>query len=166
MTRIPKYRAWHKAEKKMCEVEVINLSQGAFLKGVSKGEDTHPIDAATGRPVTDTTILAPSRGRFCPFEDIELLEYTGLSDKNGVEIYEGDVTTVTYPPDPYEKNAKPTTYTGKVVLEPGQFEVHASDESYIDLVGNNEAPGIPAEQTIEVIGNIYSNPELLRKDGA
>lgn len=70
-------------------------------------------------------------------EDYKLMQYTGLNDKNGVEIYEGDIIH-----DPL---------TGKrytVIFDNGAFRTN----------GLVECSAFPND---EVIGNIYSNPELL-----
>lgn len=71
--------------------------------------------------------------------DVKLIQYTGLKDKNGVEIYESDVCKVIYT-DGWE--------LGIVEYEKGTFYV--IDNS----LGMNY-------DRIEVIGNIYENPELL-----
>lgn len=86
-----------------------------------------------------------------PPEGVILLQYTGLKDKNGKEIYEGDV--VCYIDDVVVENIG-----GYDRTEPeGKFvEVKIPDFynfTYYEV-------GV---EDIEVIGNIYENPELLTK---
>ena len=81
-----------------------------------------------------------------------LMQYTGVKDKNGKEIYEGDILT----------NGR--KHTQKMHLQ--AFKVHYRD----DLPGTvciNDQPiywdGQKIEiDKLEVIGNIYENPELLK----
>lgn len=75
------------------------------------------------------------------FDEVELMQSTGLKDKNGVEIYDGDILKA------YLNN---TMYIGKVYYEDGQW-FGACD--YLDYA--------VAYSGAEVIGNIYENPELL-----
>ena len=73
-----------------------------------------------------------------------LMQYTGLKDKNGVEIYEGDIIASWYDFD--------TTGKEQVVFDKGQYTLKGSQWS---LAGHlSHYPG-------EVIGNIYENPGLL-----
>lgn len=70
----------------------------------------------------------------------ELMQYTGLKDKNGKEVYEGDIVK---------------RYTGYV------FEEKIRKYS---LGNTNEAKvtGYDHHPTDEIIGNIYENPELIK----
>ena len=82
------------------------------------------------------------------FYDIDLMQYTGLKDKNNKEIYEGDILSDGNDEKPY-----------KVIFENGSFraEFEGDFEEYsfdlIDIVA----------QGCEVVGNIYENPELIKE---
>lgn len=138
-----KFRAWHKTEKKMCEVSIINFDKGAFLKGVKKGNDT---------PYEELGFIsrAPENGRFCLFEEIELLQYTGLKDKNGVEIYEGDILN---------PNSREVIFYDKGLGPMGVgFYTICHNPEY----GKGKFTfGQTQSEDSEIIGNIYENPELL-----
>jgi uncharacterized phage protein (TIGR01671 family) len=81
-------------------------------------------------------------------DNVELMQYTGLKDKNGKEIYEGDICKN----GDWENDAHSYNYRKEVV-------------EYIESEGcfkgwNYNVDGM----TCEIIGNIYENPKLLRKD--
>lgn len=82
------------------------------------------------------------------FDDIELMQNTGLKDKNGVKIFEGDIV----------KHIKGNTYT--VEFYNGGFKLlrfniyEGKPVSYHDFE-------VRILTEIEVIGNIYENKELL-----
>ncbi len=71
-------------------------------------------------------------------EDIILMQFTGLKDKNGKEIYEGDIVH-------HGKNA-----VSPVEFHDGSFTVATTSVMHRR---SNE---------LKVIGNIYENPELLK----
>ena len=83
--------------------------------------------------------------------NVEIMQYTWLKDKNGKEIYEGDILKYNFPYDGRLKHISPVTY----------LETQASF-GLKDIYGN-EIPlyRITANNYFEVVGNIYENPELL-----
>lgn len=74
-------------------------------------------------------------------KEFVLMQYTGLHDKNGVEIYEGDIVKT-------DEN----DWVGKVVYEAPEFALVDNGFGFASL-GYCET---------KVIGNIYENPELMR----
>lgn len=96
-------------------------------------------------------------GEWIVNNDIHLMQSTGLKDKNGKEIFEGDIIT-----------------NGKDVMS---IKRHDTLGFYIDFKGKIDfiADGADLEEfeedakeiadIIEIIGNIYENPELLEAEG-
>ena len=125
-TREVKFRAWDKRFKKMVEVEVIDWGEGRVI--LANGE----------RADLDL--------------DVVLLEYTGLKDKNGKPIYEGDIIEETIPVEHTKKRAVVVWHTrrAKWVLA-GTFRFGGGGEREL------------ANKTLEVLGNVFENPELLEE---
>jgi uncharacterized phage protein (TIGR01671 family) len=114
--RLIKFRAWEPQYKLMSEVTFIMF-------------DTKELDCRH------------NPGEPKPFDCFELMQFTGLHDKNGVEIYEGDILAFEQ-----EKNFK------KIFIH--QFEMKWD---------NDRAAWIQfsPREIVVVIGNIYQNPELI-----
>jgi len=119
-----KFRAWLKEERKMVNVETLFIGINRLCFGNSKTEDLF----------------------FRDFEEVELMQYTGLKDKNGKEIYEGDI---------YHVGDKNIRYL--VVWFDSGFEgKQLRSTSYAGLKS--------WAKDIEILGNIYENPELLEEN--
>lgn len=84
-------------------------------------------------------------------------QYTGLKDKNGREIFEGDIVEAK---DPYKYNSKEIFYTCEVVFTEGAaFMLKHTYENW-GTVGIRYF-GL-RDMELEVIGNIYDTPDLLK----
>ena len=131
-----KFRAWLKEDKKMVNVETMDFTD----KSIQYLEKSEFINAYLLRRVG--------------FDDIELMQYIGLRDKNGKEIYEGDIIKYKFPYDIRLKHISPVKF----------LETEASF-GIKDRYGN-EIPlyTISANNYFEVIGNIYENKNLLEEN--
>lgn len=77
-----------------------------------------------------------------------LMQFTGLSDRNGKAIFEGDIVKIL---DYYAK-------VGIVEFSPPRFCIFDGDDGITDFDQEEW-------EYFEVVGNIYENPELLEKKG-
>lgn len=80
-------------------------------------------------------------------------QYTGLKDKNGTKIFEGDIVDVLYD----------VNYIGVATERIGVFEV-VHNGCFMGQKGGVRYHFIPSDECT-VIGNIYDNPELLGGNG-
>jgi uncharacterized phage protein (TIGR01671 family) len=85
-----------------------------------------------------------------------LMQYTGLRDRKGVEIYEGDIAKITWAEGTYRGSAYggALNYTelGVMQFDNGQFSFFVKDSLLDDDYKN---------LTVEIIGNIYQHKHLL-----
>jgi len=106
-----------------------------------------------------------------PFVRTDLIpcQFTGLLDKNGKEIYEGDIVVLTcrenigtfnVPDDIIANNGftgREEIYQGEVVYKDYGFAINDKESDIIYLQWGED------DDFIEVIGNVYENPELLKE---
>lgn len=137
-------------------------------------EQTGKVEASCQVTMDDLGMIIPSNGPF-----FKLLPYTGVRDKNGEEVYEGDLIRI------LERGKYGGTYTGKVEfvcfygffgIDKLEVNIEQRNEDGIDedclhfhhtRYGNNLPLGdmvFTDWYEFEVIGNIYENPELWEKE--
>jgi hypothetical protein len=122
----PRYRAWHIELGRMMLIKNMWFQDGSV-------EELELNDAVMNDYITA-----------CP-DEIELMQTTGLKDKNGKEIFEGDILTS-------------QNYPVKGVVEfrtdLGLWVHYLKGYNYFEYLGN-------VAGSKEIIGNIYENPDLL-----
>jgi len=130
-----KFRAWDTDTKKMIPPEAIARIHC--------------------KPKPFALTLIGDKGDGASFNFI-LSQFTGLKDKNGTEIYEGDVVAFHYE----DKHKNSFYFRAGVVWD--------AEWASFEIGGPGRQPGeIPISDLkdyAEVIGNIYENPELAKED--
>ena len=130
----PRYRTWIKTEKRMIETD-----------------DLLDIDYENKEIVTQQVYfvngLPDDRDIYCyDFDEIELMQSTGLRDKNGKEIFEGDIVKM----------------SKDVYSEPTYYEVVRHYGGAYRLESKQHGCELWLRHTdCEVVGNVYENRELL-----
>ena len=122
-----KFRAWVQ-DSCMVDVELIDWHEKYIVH-----EDLAWTDMGAPEPKEPDCVTE--------FKDLTLMQYTGLKDKNGTEIYEGDVIRYNETNFDYPDMGK----VSAIEFDSGSF-VPVSEGYCVE---------------IEVIGNIHENPELL-----
>ncbi len=133
-----KFRAYDKKKKKwLVGYDVGNLGGfSLFGEVMLLGEWSH---------ILDTYLMSRDDH---DHEDLVVMQYTGLKDKNGKEIYEGDLLGIQHKND-YEIAA---VHWGEAEWLAGVLALNAN----LFMDGK-------AHCDLEIIGNIYENPDLLNK---
>ena len=125
---IPKYRAWHKTWEEMGKVKRIRFDDDGNM----------------------TTVLFYGKdfGTNTQIDEIELMQSTGLKDKNGKEIFEKDILD----------------YNGRKVIVKWHGSYASFIYEFVDELQNRTTEWQPlylSYYKFEIIGNSLENPELL-----
>ncbi|MDU4844171.1 MAG: YopX family protein [Streptococcus mitis] len=128
---IPRYRAWMKSLKWMCDVT--NISFDSKFVDICQQGDTERY--------TEMSV---------EFDEITLMQSTGLVDKNGKEVFVGDIIKCT-------RGCLHEVYIEK---EYGGTYCGGMPAVYLKDLGE----GYAWTEHEEIIGNIYENPELLEDE--
>jgi len=125
---IPKFRAWDKEAKVMREIKALIWEENNLI--------AHCPPRGHEYDEWFTVVL-----QGCKYQ---LMQSTGLKDKNGMEIYEGDIADIT----DYKNGNE---FRGVISFKNGSYVVESKIATHYRFI----------DYDIEIIGDIYQNPELL-----
>jgi len=129
-----KFRAWHKEKQEMHNIEGLYAYDSEYTEG---GEVFFKEDSS------------PKNSYYFP-EEVELMQCTGLKDKNGVLIFEGDIVSVLQDENSYVINYSDDR--AMFTIENKAIKICCNFDNYW-------------ASELEVLGNIYHNKELLNEVG-
>ena len=125
MSREIKFRAWQKHHKKMIEVGAIQF----------------PDPAVPDRP---SFVVKRDSLETWTLDEVELMQFAGVKDRNGKDIYEGDILGLDDPTD--QSRAFVVFHNGAFRQQLVRLPIFGDDWDWL------------------VIGNIYENPGLVAKE--
>lgn len=121
-----KFRVWDKTNKEMLNIDILNL----FLEEV--------------------VVLENDGSAFSmKFKDVELMQSTGLFDKNGKEIFEGDILK--------------TRTRGYVIVRKENGNTMTTYKSGINKRTSLVLSSFLEKYQVKIVGNIYENKDLLEE---
>lgn len=127
---IPKFRAWHKTWGEMGRITFIRYRQSGEIAHLSFRGNTY--------------------SGLVKLDEIELMQSTGLKDKNGKEVFEGDIIKCT------------RGCLHEVYIEKEYGGTYFGGMPAVYLKGLRD--GYAWTEHEEIVGNIYENPELLEDE--
>jgi uncharacterized phage protein (TIGR01671 family) len=132
-----KVRAWYKPYKQMCQVESLRFDGNGVYTAVLIEE-----------PFYDRKLVEA--------DEIVIEQYTGLKDKNGTEIYEGDICSFT---------SKTGKHVGTVEWtdDLAGFGLRMVKNNFLYTFSELDTMGVNLDM-LEVIGNVHKDSELAEKN--
>lgn len=91
---------------------------------------------------------------FQGLDDLIFMQSSGLFDKNKIEIFEGDIVIWKMILTPYDHELNPSGFN-QVIVKDGNFVLENTDGCPFEFLKDLDE--------IEIVGNIYENPELLER---
>ena len=137
-----KVRAWHKPYKQMCQVESLRFDGNGVYTAVLIEE-----------PFYDRKLVEA--------DEIVIEQFTGLKDRNGTDIYEGDIIQFEFCNEKYYRqiayNSAIASYEAITVASPTSKKLRQKAKYSFSELYKISSKGF------KVVGNIHENPELVEE---
>ncbi len=134
--RVIKFRAWHKLNKRMYRASGMSYSDS--------GGELRQVCVSTPAGKATWTLQC------FPIAEIDLMQFTGFADRNGTEVYEGDVVRVEFP-----EHVNKAPVAGWIDWDSTEGTWRIQSHSWWCYLSQSD---------MEIIGNIHEHPELLEKE--
>ncbi len=148
-----KFRAWDNDKKRM-------LHPVGYIKNAIITEEEFAINS-------DGVILGfPQAGLVKRRSNIIIMQCTGLKDKNGKLIFQGDIVNTHHDEIEGDWDQEPIEAFDSICIiewDGDGYICHFIDQEWANKMANKKGFNLLSNNGIEALGNIYENPELLTK---